>query len=228
MGTALDILEEKNRFIDSNENSIPIEKLMDEGKFILQFIPKFFSLNGEANKIREMYRAIETDICDKKLLCSDVYVIGNIYKEYIDGMLEFIEDIKNVPETNVTSIKGFKEKFIKAKENDAKFIDALYNGNVSDKSDLSLKEAVLNIEYLIDLIPYANSMMNKCKDMDHQCDDCANNDKTKLIRESMNLLFDSVRRYLYVTTKVIVDTYYRILETIKVCQEKPEEKFVLF
>ena len=61
-------------------------------------IKEFFSQNGEANGIREMYKAIREIISngnDKLISCIDISQSYHIYQEYLDGMSKFISEIKD-------------------------------------------------------------------------------------------------------------------------------------
>lgn len=225
MDNAVQILVDKHNEISEEQSSL--NRLNSEVSFLSQFIPRFFSENGEATAIRNMYSLIEKEP-ERRILCSDVYSISSIYKEYIRGMIAFISDVNQSDSNNISSIESFREKFVRAKENDSKFINALYDGKIGEKKEVPLQEAVTNIEYLIDLIPYMKSIDEKCKRIENNKLVSTNKAKLDLVNECTNLLYDSIRNYCFITTREILDTFYGIQKVLNENEETENSKFVLF
>ena len=76
-----------------------IDNLIDELSYYESSIPEFFSKNGEATGIRNMYSGIHEMMengIDKTIKCVDINKSNAIYVEYMDGMIKFINDIKNL------------------------------------------------------------------------------------------------------------------------------------
>lgn len=233
---ALIILTNKHDEIGKESNTY--NRLITELDYFKYFIPKFFSVNGEAEGIRNLYKAVEDEKnANKVIICSDVYKLANIYKEYLDGMVAFIDDVNNLTiddgiEGKQNVIDNLQNKLNKAKENDLQFIQSLVDGKFSEKEEVTLKDGMLNIEYLIELLPYMEDMNCKCTKIDTEMYHKGDDIKTELLRECCKLLHESVRRYCYTLIKYIITTYFEIKDAINTNPgtniPTPAQKFVLY
>lgn len=234
------MMEKINTFIQNLDNqhesftkeNVNINSLLDNLAFYESFIPEFFSKNGESEGIKKVYKSIKENMgSEKSIISSDITKSGYIYKEYMEGMTSFINDIFNTAITESTDeLKSYKEKFEKAKEKDSLFINSLFNGSLNEQVEMPLSEAVCNLEYLIDFIPELSDMKEKCSNLNESYNNIDNNEKEALINNSLNMLFESVDNYCYSTIKNIVTTYSEIQDKLfnETVQNNNVNNFKLF
>lgn len=193
-----------------------IDSLIGSIEFYESFIPDFFSKTGEAKAIKEMYNGIkQTMDLERTVICSDVNAGAHIYREYMEGMISFINDIaQTVITESCDELKTYEEKFEKAKQKDAMFIESLYDGKLTAKTETVLSEAVANVEFLIDFIPELQTMKKQCQSLYESFKDEQNEEKKSLLDGSLNMLFESVDNYCYSTISNIVSVYTDIQNTL--------------
>ena len=209
-----------------------IENLNTILSFYESCIPEFFykGENGEADNIKKIYNYIKENEDDKFVIETvDINQCGHVYTEYMDGMVKFINDIKEINQLDTEKLSSYQEKFNIAKNNDSIFIESLFEGKINQKEEMVLEEAVNNVEYLIDFIPQIKSFKTTCDLLEESVmDGCS--DKNNLIQYSINMLFESVNNYCYNTLATVFETYNAISDHIfnetedKAC----EYKFELF
>jgi len=195
---------------------VNVDSLVKNIEFYEAYIPDFFSKYGEAQGIKDMYNGIKQNLgSEKSIICADINQGSYIYKEYMEGMITFINDIANTVITeSCDELKQYEEKFEKAKEKDSMFIESLYNGNLNQKTEMVLSEAVANIEFLIDFIPELQSMKSRCLSLCESFRDEAEGNKKTLLNESLNMLYESVDNYCYSTLSNIIKVYDDIHESL--------------
>lgn len=214
------------------QESKPIEKVEKELDYFESFIPEFFSKHGEAKGVRALYESIRSDLendITKTIRCVDVHKAGNTYQEYLEGMTSFINDIQlsDIPDTESEVSQKFQRQIGLAKESDQGFIRSLFDNSGEEEHivEMSVSEAVQNLEYLIDFIPALKQYKEKCNEMEEKR---MENDsvKAKLISESIDLMQESIGRFSYHTIRNIVETY-RNLNDCMFGQETSNAPFVL-
>lgn len=217
-------MERLNSFISALESQhetfktegVNIKSLVKNIEFYESYIPDFFSKNGEAAGIRNMYKAIRESMdCEKSVVCANIDCSANIYREYMEGMINFIFDISDATFTeSCDELKAYESKFEKAKTKDSLFIESLYGGKLNEKKEMVLSEAVANIEFLIDFIPELQTMKKQCKTLYESTKRETNEAKRTLLDESLVMLYESVENYCYSTISNIVDIYTDINTTL--------------
>ena len=148
-------------------------------------------------------------------------------KEYVEGMTSFITEIGSKQFTAEESDLGeYHEKLGVAKEKDSDFINSIYGGSLNKPESMPIKEAVENIEYLIDFIPEIGSIHDKCVTLKDTYEGMDNN----ILNESLSMLYESVENYCYSTVSSIASTYHNIKKTLQdgPVQESTQETFKLF
>ena len=195
-----------------------IDNLIKEMEYYESFIPDFFSQNGEADGIKNMYSEIRTMMEngeEKTIECIDIGKSSSIYYEYLDGMIKFINDIKNVNTVDSDdALYAFTEKFNSAKDKDSLFIQSLYNGKLSESTDMLLSEAVTNIEFLIDFIPNLKTMKSNCCMVQESIKEVTDDRAKCLLDQCATMLCESVNNFCYSTIKAVTDTYSGINQII--------------
>lgn len=170
-------------------------------------IPTFFSKNGEADGIKEVYDYIEYESEDgpeKTIPCLDITKCNTVYEEYIKGMESFIMDIAN--SSDEASNDKFQMKLEVAKKNDLSFIESLYQGRINgytiNQTPLSI--ALINVEFLIDFIPKLDKMVSDAQTINEVIVNHPNSDR-KLLQSSMDMYYKSIDQYCFST---LADIFY--------------------
>lgn len=197
-----------------------ITNLISELAYYESIIPVFFSQNGEADSIRNMYKNIHESIENGNepiVECVDVNKSYLIYLEYVDGMIKFINEVKNITDLDGNNVKleEYSDKFNRAKRNDSLFIESLYNGRLSEISGTKVSDAVCNIEFLIDFIPNMKSLKMECISLQDDIESIQDSTKHELLDNCLSMLYESVNTFSYNTIKNVVSTYYSIIESLE-------------
>lgn len=221
----LEILD--TSFESFKNSNLSVEDLKDELSYYESLIPEFFSKKGEAEGIHKMYDDV-TNESTKTVDCVDVRKSSNIYEEYLEGMMTFINDIRhiNIQNDNV-EFDQFTEKFDTAKKNDSIFIQSIFGGNINSKQTVPIKEATDNVEFLIDFIPKISSMKSQCTALATEMAKEKNDLKKGLLEKSVTMMIESVGNYCYSTIKSIFETYTDIIDTLATEQVVNTEEFKL-
>lgn len=198
------------------EGSFNLEDFGDNIEFYESFIPEFFSKTGEADNIRKMYKDIRNDKNELKTVeYIPVVESATLYTEYIDGMVKFINEIKETAITeNVADLDAFSTKFNNAKQNDSAFIESLFNGRLTEKRDVALTEAVSNVEFVIDFISNIGEMKSRCEEIKESVDSSNDAIKTELLVNCYNMMCESVNNYCCNMLKAVIDTYQNINKSL--------------
>lgn len=202
-----------------NEDEPAYNRLIHELDFLDNFIKFFFSKYGEEKAIRNMYDYLEKNDEDT-IVCNNIYTINDIYNEYARGMIDFIKDINSITNDNGRdSFNDYVAKFNTAKENDTKFVNSLFAGNIQyDNNPIQNEEpitsAVSNIEYLINLIPRMEDMNKRCSKLNDLYTLNPTGLKEQLLNKNLDMLFDSIRNYYFCAVKEILITYDKIQQKI--------------
>lgn len=210
--------------IDTTRNSYVneetcINSLTDELHSYRNLIPEFFSKNGESRGIRKMYENVKNPVYSECTIISpDLNMSQNIYEEYVDGMVNFIRDLDRSVTEN-TGVEKFEEKLNTAKKNDKLFVESLFGGDNNSDIELTLEEAVQNLEILVDFIPKLDNIYNRCTELKESV-----SDENDLVKESLNMLYESIGNFCYNEVRSIMDTYYSIndifiSETVEIPQD---------
>ena len=223
-----EILTNKHNEFKQIANSY--ERVTKEISYIESVIPEFFSNRGEASSIKAMYESIgkekESPLFNKTVPYVDINKGAHIYTEYVDGMIEFINDIEEINES--TKINSYEDKFMVARDRDSIFIESLYGGNLNKRVETTVTEATSNIEFLIDFIPELRTIQEKCDKIYEESKKETSEVKGKLLKESADMLFESVSNYCFNTVKNIFECYDDIQCALAEKPIKSKEEFVLF
>lgn len=188
----------------------------------LNFIPSFFSENGDAKSIHELYVNLrDNKISSKKIDFIDINQSSYVYNEYMEGMKHFISDIFECNYMTENS-NEIKDNLDKASHNDSLFIESIFGGNNNEKISDNLKNASKNIEFLIDFIPTLESFKKDAMEMIERTNTLSRENDT-ILNDSIDMYMESVSHYSYQIIKNIITTYDEIQNSIN---NKPEKQVV--
>lgn len=193
-----------------------------------KFIPDFFSKNVEADNVRMIYRTIrEQEFPNKTINCVDVYKASEIYQEYVHGMVDFLHEIIECANTafDVREESKYNDLITKATARDYEFIKSCFGGSMNPPVDQGLKDAVRNVEMLIDFNDQLTTFENTTGSMIESISDVDSDNE--LLSKAVNLYVNSVIRYCYFMIFTIFDSYDKIYSVITAPAPKPQTKFEL-
>lgn len=192
-------------------------------KSVRDYIYHYFSENGSAKDIREMYESVVDGTNRSKTLeIFDMNRSHKLYENYNDGMKKYINEVISME--SFTEDSDTIKTIQKAHGNDSLFIKSLFGGYNNAKEETNICEAVKNIECLIDFIPYMESLSNS---IDDYLDKMRGKESNSVLLESMKLYTDSLSYYCFETVSGIVSDYNQIQLSIH-SDESENDSFILF
>jgi len=214
---------EKLTAIKESYNSKDFDTLKNELNAYKEIIPTFFSRNGESSGIRSMYEKVNDPTYNKKNInVVDLNITESIYDDYLNGMYTFIQDLNTVVTTESAS-DAYDYKLKVAKENDPLFIESIFGGQLNEEVECSIKEAADNLEILINFIPKIDTFYNRSLILSESM-----KSDSPLVKDSIEMICESVSNYSYNIIKNVMNTYYSIMDTFNESEGTvKEEKFVL-
>lgn len=170
------------------------------------YIPEFFSKSGASENIRKIYEEIDAGAFEGKTINTiDMNLSSHIYKEYFTGMMKFAIDIINTCANELSDdVKTTcEEKLQKAHQADNSFIDSLFGGTNNETKECSVKDAVSNIEFLIEFIP----MIKDFQVSIDQIHDSMQNEKNEMTDSCGLVVFNSIAYYCNKSMMNMIQTY---------------------
>ena len=195
---------EKVYFYSNDVDKIKCE-ILSELNFYASLIPDFFSYNREAKQIKDMYEKLKSlDYSRNKVInCIDVPRAGCLYKEYFDGMVEFINKYLN----SVDDRDTLQNQLITAIKCDPLFIDSLFGGKNNEPANEELTEAVKNVEYFVDYLDMITYMRKNIACICDRCHDDAHINVLRLIANSVGIFSSKV---VYTILETYCDIIYNL------------------
>lgn len=207
-----------------------VEMSKNEMKNYKKFIREFFSKNGSADGIREMYELIDDDSNSwKTIKTCDVNRSAYTYQEYIDGMREYIDDILSGKICSDENQEKLNQAITKCTNQDKIFIHSLFGGDNNPFEDTELSDAVTNIEYLIDFMPKLDEFITVIDKFiyKHSLSSRKVNDFLKI--NAILLYCDSVSVFCYTMIITIFNDYESINKVLNSNNYNTlKQEFVLF
>lgn len=195
----------------NNDSTSEFDKFCKECSFLKDAIIKFFSQKSSAEEVRDIYRTLDNFEGEKKIACFNIYDIYSVYKEYLDGMIGFIEDVINLDFASRENLDVMFNKLNTAKANDSKFLEALMNGQFNSQKEMPLREAICNLDYLVDVCPKIEEIKNNLSNIKERAE---KNEKNDLIKDCLNMLFSSVRNYFFIAISEVIKTFESVKRAI--------------
>lgn len=193
------------------------------------YIGDFFSDNNQTKQIKVIYESIQKPIFEDYMIeCGDLYAGLDIYREYHEGMFQFVDEIlhsKFMCESE--EIKDYSEKLERAKNSDGDFVLALFDGEYNPNKNMAINESVSNIACMVDTTGFIQNLKDKFKSIP----DFNNNDESNVTLESVDLMYESVSSFLYenIASGIrYMDSISNEIANPKKQTSKKEEQFELF
>lgn len=204
----------KSKRSECETASCIIESFKSDISAYKAMIPAFFSTHGEAAGIREIYKEIPKEPTTEWRMIDviDLSVAGNLYKEYLEGMEVFVGEIVKT-HTDVDSF-GYSEKLGKAIENNDRFIDSLFGGTNNPSAKESIRDAMANIEYLIDLKGYMERYESFITGAITSSSEDSPQNTSELVKGALRLYCNSVSLYCEKVITTVFSTYVDIQDAI--------------
>ena len=222
----LEGIHHKEKETDSSVKTM-IEDVNEELSQYAEFIPVFFYDKENAECIREMYQSLRKPP-EGSIICLNMEKSKKVYQEYYDGMNKFIGDITRcyISESgNEEQKETFKTQLERAKSMDHTFIASIFGGENNQKEMVMLTEATKNIEFLVGFMPEIDKIKKECNAIVEN----VNEDSDELVKESVRLMYESVKEYCYQCIRESVMTFDEINKKIKgIVPKEEKEEFVLF
>lgn len=194
------------------------ETVISEATYFTDSIKNFFSNNGEAAGIKSMYESIKEDMISdspKVISCVDINIGSSMYKEYVEGMVKFIDDFKNaIMENKADELSKLKEQLSVAKNNDSIFVESIYGGQLNSIKETRLDDAICNIEYLIEFNDDISNMINECTAIHESFESIDDSEDKDSLIEAANLLYESIDNFSFKTLNNIFKTYCSINDSL--------------
>lgn len=222
------ILMNKSEFYKNTMDICEIQKeLNKELDQYHHIILSFFSYNGEAVKLKALYKRLkELDYARNKVIpCVNVDKATGIYNEYFAGMTDFVKDYILEVSKSKSNIELMEKQLQTASQADPMFIDSLFGGKNNESVTTELTEAINNVEFLVDFINWIdynketiNSVCGKCKEVDYGG-----------FGPSIRLIATSISRFINKVISTAIDTYEDIHNSLDDKPIKtPDATFKLF
>lgn len=195
--------------------------------FFERFIPDFFSYEGEANNIKDMYAKLkDLDYARNRVIpFIDVNLGSHVYMDYYTGMREFMESLINAVRNNDTEkLEKMRQQIDIAQNGDEYFVNSIFGGKNNEEKTETIKDAVSNVEFLIDFISIIKTMKINIESAFCNMGEYYEN---PMVRSMTLLMVESMTRYCYRTLVTIIDTYNHIKDTLNGV-ERPVAESVTF
>lgn len=184
-----------------------IMNIQEHIKSCKEFISNFFSKKEVGDGIKYFYKLIREKDGLNTIKIVDLYYVANLYDEYNTGMLDFLNDVitlVNYNYQNETEKTRCEDLLEKAKIKDRTFIDSIFGGENNPKKDVTITDAIKNIEFLVDYFGYLEHLSQKLNDLANTVE---TNQNCELLLESFNLLRSSLLYYWYLLFNRSIITY---------------------
>lgn len=193
-----------------------------------KLIKDFFSSDdGEGDHIKKIYANLhDYNPCTKRINIQDINSAFNTYMNYMNGMKVFIDNVMGRSDDTHGKISKYMDK-------DVSFVESLFgNGsNAKHVDSVTIQEAMVNLEVLIDFLPKLNS----CSDyMDRLLTPCRAETQNKdVCKQLMRFYLLSVLRFTARLIENVFDSFYQIVDTMngpiikrEVVKEEPFKLFI--
>ena len=210
------------------------DRFTDEMQKYKKMISTFFSVDVAAKDISWVYSLFDDPRSvifnpNKQVCCYSLSKALEIYKEYSNGMIDFVSDIiRSNPDSSAEILAKFNDSLTKAKEKDQSFVRSLFGGEYNLCENISIPNALTNIEFIIKFRNEIDNMNTRFIKLVQSLE--GQQTITPLTCEAIKLLKNSLTYFTYKMIKKCVDIFKNINNCIHINTE-PEDtskKFQLF
>ena len=190
------------------------KKSYEEMESYKRYIPEFFSYNGEAARIKSMYKKLRdlSYIRNRVIPCVNVATAVQVYTEYLNGMVTFIHNLIQEVQQGGANVALMERQLQTATQADPLFIESLFGGKNNEIQHLELTTAVQNVEYFVD---FKDVLVRMLKIQDEVFYDCQNiSEKYPHIINAVKLLTNSIGVFCNNVICNILTTYEAINNTL--------------
>lgn len=207
-------IREKGMEKRKEANSIQeiIYKTKKEMKKYKELLYDFFGDFKEEKTIRQLYEKLHENIYHYSIRCVDLPKALEIYKEYNDGMFQFVKEIF-CKEFNVgnDTYEEYRIKLDRAKNEDYNFINSLFGGKNNPMVEIPIRDSMQNIEILIGVIDYLGPIKEELCTLLEKVDCC---EKT-ICKDTICLFCDSLSHFIFDMIKNACDYYKYIQDEVE-------------
>lgn len=209
------------------------KRFTDEMQKYKEMISTFFSTDVAAKDISWIYSLFDNPrsvlFNDNKLVCC--YSLAkalDVFKEYSNGMIDFVSDIiRENPTSSEEVLSKFNDSLNKAKEKDHGFIKSLFGGEHNLCENIKIPAALTNIEFII---KFRNEIDNMNTRFITLLQSLSSQSISPLTYEAINLLKNSLTYFTYKMIKKCVDIFENIDNCVhtEISSEDDKKEFQLF
>jgi len=222
----MNYLEELNNINECYLNSeCSLECAIDTLSKYKDIIPKFFSDNGEAKGIIDLYNAVKNnDKTDSWYHCCDLNIAHDKYSNYLGGMTKFMNDLNSACCEDKCD-EAMLNKINTGISRDPMFIESILGGEMNKCQDMVATDAICNLEYLIDFIPHLTSYIGLFKQA------AIDYDLTKEpVKKAIKMLSNSICLYTFSVIHLLFELYGKLRKVYcepQVTNNEEKKAFVL-
>lgn len=209
------------------------KRFTDEMQKYKEMISTFFSTDVAAKDISWIYSLFDDPRSvlfneNKLVCCYSLAKALDVFKEYSNGMIDFVSDIiRENPTSSEEVLSKFNDSLNKAKEKDHGFIKSLFGGEHNLCENIKIPAALTNIEFII---KFRNEIDNMNARFITLLQSLSSQSISPLTYEAINLLKNSLTYFTYKMIKKCVDIFENIDNCIhtEISSEDDKKEFQLF
>lgn len=208
------ILNIYNTFIQDIKTNSEYTRLTQKQFEMYGSIIKDFFV-GKESEIKNIYNSIRNNSFPyNKVECIDINNAMNLYKDYFEGMWEFVNKVCDLRDTDDVKIDNIISTITKVNDKDKEFISSILGGDRNPSQVVTLDDAMKNVECLIDI---DSKLQNYIKLIDTLC--CKTNTlQTQKYNEQINngicVVITSIGFFISRCMEEIIATYDRIIKSM--------------
>ena len=177
-------------------------------------IQTFFT--GKEDEIKFIYKSIrENSFPYNRVKCYDINSALIQYKDYFAGLVEFINKIIDLRDTDNIDPSAIQSTIAKINNRDKEFICDIICGSKNELEEMDINDAMKNVETLIDINStfddYKNMVSNSCNIVDkNNCTKYANE-----IKAGLRVFITSIACFNSKAISEVIKTYDKIHQSIQ-------------
>lgn len=192
-------------------NSIIDCKIIELDQYI-SFIKKFFMVEYEGTRIRDIYNRLSSrNIPNINIKCNDLNVVMFGFKDFTDDMETYVMKTL-IQNDGKKSFDDVLSQIDTIRKNANGYVIGLFNENSETWSEYPIIEASQNIDLLVDLLTHIDTFKNTLNTMKNTMD--STGIKDSINKELVSIYANTVTDYVFSIICGICKTYKSILCTL--------------